>query len=95
MHHLKKNVADFTVVDGPFAGRTFRAGKPYAEIPPREKHKFEEAKSRKPAPIAKAGRVEFIEPNDPRREPFRKTKKQADGNDSAPAGENEKGGKSS
>ncbi len=53
MYRLKKNVADFTVVDGPFAGRTFRAGKTYAEIPPGEKHKFEEA--RKSAPAAMRG----------------------------------------
>lgn len=38
---LKENVADFTVVDGPFAGREFRAGQIYAEVPPQEKEKFE------------------------------------------------------
>ncbi len=43
MYRLKKRVADFTVVDGPFAKRSYREGEVYPEkdIPPREKHKFE------------------------------------------------------
>ncbi len=53
MYRLKKNVPDFTVVDGPFAGRNFRAGEIYAEIPPQEKHKFEAVEMR-PAPEDKA-----------------------------------------
>lgn len=41
MYRLKSNVADFTVVDGKFAGRNYRAGETYDEIPPEEKNKFE------------------------------------------------------
>ena len=39
-YRLKVNVADFVYVDGPFAGRSFKAGKTYAEIPPGEAYKF-------------------------------------------------------
>jgi len=41
MYRLKPNVPDFTVVDGKFAGRTFRAGELYAEVPPEEIRRFE------------------------------------------------------
>lgn len=41
MYKLKNNAADFAVVDGKFAGRTYRAGEIYDEIPPEEKGKFE------------------------------------------------------
>lgn len=43
MYRLKKNVADFTVVDGPFERRSYKTGEVYDEkdIPPQEKHKFE------------------------------------------------------
>ena len=44
MYKLKKNVADFDVVDGPFAGRKFRAGAAYAEVPPEHISKFEPAR---------------------------------------------------
>lgn len=40
-YRLKQNVPDFEVVDGKFAGRKFRAGENYSEIPPEEKDKFE------------------------------------------------------
>lgn len=39
-YKLKPNVAGFTVVDGPFAGREFRGGRIYKDIPLREKEKF-------------------------------------------------------
>lgn len=44
-YKLKANVADFEVVDGPFAGRKFVAGQIYAEIPAGEKAKFEPVKT--------------------------------------------------
>lgn len=40
MYELKPNVADFEVVDGTFAGRKYRAGVLYKEVPPEEVHKF-------------------------------------------------------
>jgi hypothetical protein len=49
MYQLKKNVAEFDVVDGPCAGRKYRRGTPYAEIPPQEAHKFEIVEA---APVA-------------------------------------------
>lgn len=45
MYKLKNNVPDFTVVDGPFEGRSYKAGETYSEIPPQEKHKFESVSS--------------------------------------------------
>ena len=44
MFKLKKNVADFVVVDGPSAGKRYRAGEVYAEVPPEYKNKFEPAR---------------------------------------------------
>lgn len=44
MYRLKKNVADFDIVDGPFAGRKFRAGELYAEVPRGYENKFEPAR---------------------------------------------------
>lgn len=46
MYRLKNNAADFVVVDGRFAGRSYKAGELYAEIPPEEKGKFEQAGDR-------------------------------------------------
>lgn len=43
MYRLKKGVAEFDVVDGPFAGRGYRRGRLYERIPPGEAHKFEKA----------------------------------------------------
>jgi len=59
-YKLKKNVENFDVVDGPFAGREYRRGKVYDEkdIPPGEKRKFEpvpEPKADLPARSAQAG----------------------------------------
>lgn len=76
MYRLKKNVADFTVVDGPFAGRTFRAGKVYAEIPPQEKHKFEEDRKPAPAAIRNKGTDSKSVPGIGSRDPSRKNEKQ-------------------
>lgn len=45
MYRLKNNAADFAVVDGRFAGRSYRAGEAYEEIPPEEKNKFERIES--------------------------------------------------
>lgn len=42
MYTLKQNVPDFEVVDGPFAGRKYKAGETYKEVPENEKHKFME-----------------------------------------------------
>lgn len=41
MYILKQNIEAFRVVDGPFAGRRYRHGVEYAEVPPEETHKFE------------------------------------------------------
>ena len=41
-YRLKENIPDFDVVDGPFAGRRYRRGEIYAEIPPTEEDRFEE-----------------------------------------------------
>ncbi len=52
MYRLKKGVAEFDVVDGPFAGRGYRRGRVYAqaELPPREAHKFETIEAAEAAP---------------------------------------------
>lgn len=41
MYKLKANFPDFEVMDGPYAGRKYRAGQVYTEIPADERHKFE------------------------------------------------------
>ena len=51
MYKLKKNIADFDVVDGPFAGRKFRAGAAYAEVPPEHIDKFEPARKNSVAAV--------------------------------------------
>ena len=45
MFKLKKNVADFVVVDGSFARKRYRAGEVYAQVPPEYINKFEPARS--------------------------------------------------
>jgi hypothetical protein len=40
MYQLKKGQEAFTVVEGPFKGRSFKPGQLYAEIPPQEARKF-------------------------------------------------------
>jgi len=47
MYKLKEDQESITVVEGPFAGRNYRHGETYAEVPPQEMRRFEEIK---PAP---------------------------------------------
>lgn len=47
-YKLKQKFEAFEVVDGPLDGRKFEHGRVYEEIPPQEKHKFEEVKPVKP-----------------------------------------------
>ena len=49
MYRLKPNVADFEHVDGQFAGRAFRSGEQYQEIPPTDANKFDEVTEAAPA----------------------------------------------
>lgn len=44
MFRLKKGIEEFEMVDGAFAGRKFKRGVLYAEVPPGEKRKFDEIK---------------------------------------------------
>ncbi|RJP59042.1 MAG: hypothetical protein C4549_02845 [Deltaproteobacteria bacterium] len=48
MYRLKEDQESFTIVEGPFAGRTFARGKLYVEIPPQEAKKFKEVKETTP-----------------------------------------------
>ena len=41
MWKLKPNQPQFEMVDGPMAGRSYRHGKEYTEIPESEGHRFE------------------------------------------------------
>ena len=50
MFKLKKNVAQFDVVDGALAGKKFRRGEIYAEIPKGCENKFEPARAASAAP---------------------------------------------
>ena len=45
MYKLKPNQPDFECVDGPYAGRRFKAGQTYLEIPQNESHKFDLAEA--------------------------------------------------
>jgi hypothetical protein len=49
MFRLKAGSPAFDVVDGPLAGRRYRHGQAYAEIPPGEAGKFERIPEQKPA----------------------------------------------
>ena len=40
-YRLKENVENFTVTDGPLAGRKFEQGRLYDDIPPDEAHRFD------------------------------------------------------
>ncbi len=52
---LKKNAPEFDVVDGPMAGKQFRKGITYTDVPPGDKAKFEEVKATpKPAAAVQA-----------------------------------------
>jgi len=44
MFKLKNGVEEFEMVDGAFAGRKFKRGVLYPEVPPGEKHKFDEVR---------------------------------------------------
>ena len=46
----------FEVVDGPYAGRKYKRGKAYADIPPEEKQKFEKIKE--PAPVEEKSKTD-------------------------------------
>jgi len=48
MYQLKPGSESFTVVDGPFAKKTYKPGQAYAEIPPQEKKRFQEIKEEAP-----------------------------------------------
>ena len=54
-YKLKENAADFEMVDGQFAGRKYKAGEIYDEIPPGEKDRFEKVVD--PAPAATTARA--------------------------------------
>ena len=40
-YRMKPNGPDITIVDGPLAGRTYRSGASYDEIPPGYEDRFE------------------------------------------------------
>lgn len=48
MFTLKKGIQGFTVVDGAMAGKSFKQGMSYPEIPPQEAAKFEKIVDDKP-----------------------------------------------
>jgi len=52
MFRLKRNKERFTVVEGPFAGKSFAHGQLYGNIPPDHAAKFEEI--HKAAPVKAA-----------------------------------------
>jgi hypothetical protein len=53
-YKLKTGIEDFQVVDGAFAGRKFRKGFLYAEIPPEEAQKFDEVAEEAQVPKTKS-----------------------------------------
>jgi hypothetical protein len=53
-YKLKPGIENFQVVDGAFAGRKFRKGFLYAEIPPEEARKFEEVADEAQTPKTKS-----------------------------------------
>ena len=64
MYQLKKGKEGFTMVEGPFAGRSFEPGKDYSEIPPGMAGKFE-ANKEAAAPAAgekKPAKAEVAKP---------------------------------
>ncbi len=52
MFQLKKGKEGFTVVEGPFAGRSYERGRRYDEIPPQHAGKFEDVNKAAPAKAA-------------------------------------------
>ena len=57
MYKLKRNVADFIVVDGYYEGKSFLAGQVYVNIPAHESHKFEKLEEEEVKP-KKGGKKE-------------------------------------
>ena len=55
-YRLKQGVEGFDVVDGPLAGRQYRKGVVYDEIPPGDAAKFKEVRDTAPVKSAKADR---------------------------------------
>lgn len=55
MYRLKKGQPAIEVADGQFAGRKYRHGVIYDEVPPQEKHRFEQVPDAA-AQAAKEGR---------------------------------------
>lgn len=58
MYQLKKGMEAFTLVEGPFAKRTFAPGKLYAEIPPGTAGRFKEIKEAAPAETEKPAKAD-------------------------------------
>lgn len=58
MYQLKKGQQSFTVVEGPFAGRTFAPGQVYPEIPLNEAKRFTEIRKAAPAAAVKPAKAE-------------------------------------
>lgn len=57
MYTLKKGQPAIEVADGRFAGRKYRHGELYDEVPEQEKHRFEQVADKTLAPpVAKEGR---------------------------------------
>lgn len=52
MYTLKKNIQGFTVIDGAMAGKSYKHGVAYLEIPPQEAAKFDKTEA---APAAAGG----------------------------------------
>lgn len=48
MYQLKPGSESFTVVDGPCAGKTYKPGQAYADVPPQEMRRFEKIKEEAP-----------------------------------------------
>jgi hypothetical protein len=56
-YKLKAGIQDFTVIDGPMSGKSFKRGIVYEEIPPQEAGKFNvipDAPAASEAPAAEA-----------------------------------------
>ncbi len=58
MFQLKTGQEAFTPVEGPFAGRKFVPGQPYAEIPPGTSGRFTEIKEVADPPATTAAAIE-------------------------------------
>ena len=63
-YKLRPGMEAFEVVDGPYAGKKYKAGIVYRDVPPQERHRFEPAgpvarprpaKAKKAAPAAEPG----------------------------------------